>query len=241
MRTIIGCILLIVTGAVNAAQIDDSLTLKGAADRAMPVRVVYPDAGNVRAVVVVSHATFSSGKKYDPIATHWADNGYAVILPDHRDANYGVTPSSIEAMIEVVDSRVIDLIAIADQLEVVERSIKPLAGQLTAKPLISAGHSLGTQVAMYVAGLRVRDPRDGYIREYDESRYDAVVLLSDPGKMALMPEDMWRGASQPTFMVTGPEDYGLMGDGRRRSNTTLFSNVRHNAMREVSGVGFSLS
>ena len=42
----------------------------------------------------------------------------------------------------------------------------------------------------------------------------AAVMLSDPGKMAMMPDDTWKGGSAPTFLSTGPEDYGLMGDGR---------------------------
>jgi len=77
---------------------------------------------------------------------------------------------------------------------------------------------LGQQVALQVAGLRVRDPRDGAVLSWDEQRFAAVLLLSDPGKMAMMPEETWRGAAVPVFMVTGPDDYGLMGDGRRQAD-----------------------
>jgi hypothetical protein len=66
-----------------------------------------------------------------------------------------------------------------------------------------------------MTGLRTRNPVDGSVKQIDEKRYRATILLSDPGKMALMPADVWLGGSRPTFLVTGPEDYGLMGDGRR--------------------------
>jgi hypothetical protein len=68
---------------------------------------------------------------------------------------------------------------------------------------------------MLMTGLRTRNPVDGSVKQIDEKRYRATILLSDPGKMALMPADIWLGGSRPTFLVTGPEDYGLMGDGRR--------------------------
>jgi dienelactone hydrolase len=192
-----------------------AVTDASGAERQLPVRVVYDLDAATLGVIVLSHGTFSSGSRYDAVAHHWARNGFIVALPSHRDANYAETPSSIAHMLDIVDSRVRDLIAIADQFAAIDAALPAALPPLSTLPLIAAGHSVGSQVALQVAGLRVQDPETAAIRAYAESRYCGVVLLSDPGKMAMMPPDTWQGASVPTFLVTGPDDYGLMGDGRR--------------------------
>lgn len=205
----------VAVGDEPAVVIDDSLSISGAAGRQMPLRVVFPPAGDALPVVILSHGTFSSGKKYDPVATHWAANGFAVILPDHRDANYGETPTSEAHMLEIIESRGQDLVVIADQLEDIEARIPGLAGRLDPGRLASAGHSVGTSLALQLTGLRFRNPKTDRISAIDEDRFAATVLLSDPGKMALMPADLWLAGARPVLMVTGPDDYGMMGDGRR--------------------------
>ncbi|MEO7387269.1 MAG: hypothetical protein ABIX37_10070, partial [Gammaproteobacteria bacterium] len=39
-------------------------------------------------------------------------------------------------------------------------------------------------------------------------------------KMALMPGDVWQGVDVPTFMVTGTDDYGVAGKGRKATDYT---------------------
>lgn len=201
--------------------IDDSvvLTIPDQA-RELPLRVVYPERidperGGRHPVIVLSHGTFSSGKRYDPVAVYWAARGYVVILPDHIDANYGVVPKKNEDMFRVIRTRVTDMSAVLDALDEVERRIPALAGRLDRQRLIAAGHSIGTQIAMMVTGLRVRNPTTEEIMQSDETRFSLLVLLSDPGKMALMPADTWTGSLVPSLLSTGSEDFGLMGDGRR--------------------------
>jgi dienelactone hydrolase len=187
-------------------------------DRKLPLRVVFLPEGKAAPVIVLSHGTFSSGKKYDPVSQYWAEHGYVVVLPDHRDANYGETPTSEAHMLEIIASRGTDLVAIADQLEQIGAQVPGLPERMDPDRLVSAGHSVGTLTAMLMTGLKVRNPTDGSVNAIDENRYRATVLLSDPGKMALMPAEMWLGSSRPIFMVTGPDDYGLMGDGRRAAD-----------------------
>jgi dienelactone hydrolase len=169
-------------------------------------------------VIVLSHGTFSSGKKYDPVSLYWAEQGYIVILPDHRDANYGEMPKSEAHMLEIIDSRGRDLVAIADQIDTIGEMIPRLKDCMDTSRLVSAGHSVGTLIAMRMTGLRIRNPQTGDIKSVDEDRYVATVLLSDPGKMALMPDDLWVAGAAPTFLATGSDDYGLMGKGRRQAD-----------------------
>ena len=183
-----------------------SITKDGRATLAVPVenremslRIVYPDQGGPYPIIVFSHGTFSSSDKYNLVVEFWAERGYVVILPNHLDANYGIIPSKTEDMIRIIHTRISDMSFILDN------------------QIIAAGHSIGTQVVLVNTGQRILNPTNNYVTESSEDRFMAAVMLSDPGKMAMMPDDTWKGGSAPTFLSTGSEDYGLMGDGRREA------------------------
>jgi len=207
----VGCLLLCQQAAAVVTA-SDQITV---AERQVPLRILYSPESPVHGVIVLSHGTFSSGKKYDAVARPWAAAGFAVILPDHRDANFGDVPRGVDDMLRIVASRVAEVRAIATAMPDIARRLGEPADDWAALPLVAAGHSIGTQIAMQVTGLRIRNPQDGSVSGYPENRFAATVLLSDPGKMAAMPANVWEAGSQPVFMVTGPEDFGLMGDGRR--------------------------
>ena len=186
-------------------------------NREMPLRIVYPDQGGPYPIIVFSHGTFSSSDKYNLVVEFWAERGYVVILPNHLDANYGIIPSKTEDMIRIIHTRISDMSFILDNLDAIEGQNPGLKGKLNRNQIIAAGHSIGTQVVLVNTGQRMRNPTNNYVTESSEDRFMAAVMLSDPGKMAMMPDDTWKGGSAPTFLSTGPEDYGLMGDGRREA------------------------
>ena len=179
------------------------------------MRIVYPDQGGPYPIIVFSHGTFSSGDKYDLVVDFWAERGYVVILPNHLDANYGIIPNKTEDMVHIVNTRISDMSLVLDNLDEIEVQNPGLQGKLNRSKIIAAGHSIGTQVVLVNTGQRIRNPTNNYVTESSEERFMAAVMLSDPGKMALMPDDAWKGGLTPTFLTTGPDDYGLMGDGRR--------------------------
>lgn len=184
-------------------------------NREMSLRIVYPDQGGPFPIIIFSHGTFSSSEKYNLVVEFWAEHGYVVILPNHLDANYGIVPSKTEDMIRIIDTRVSDMSFVLDNLDAIERQNPGLKGKLNQNMIIAAGHSIGTQVVLVNTGQRIRNPMNNHITESSEDRFMAAVMLSDPGKMAMMPENTWKGGMTPTFLSTGPKDYGLMGDGRR--------------------------
>jgi len=201
-----------------------SITKDGRATLAVPVenremslRIVYPDQGGPYPIIVFSHGTFSSSDKYNLVVEFWAERGYVVILPNHLDANYGIIPSKTEDMIRIIHTRISDMSFILDNLDAIEGQNPGLKGKLNRYQIIAAGHSIGTQVVLVNTGQRMRNPTNNYVTESSEDRFMAAVMLSDPGKMAMMPDDTWKGGSAPTFLSTGSEDYGLMGDGRREA------------------------
>ncbi len=192
-----------------------SITKDGRATLAVPVenremslRIVYPDQGGPYPIIVFSHGTFSSSDKYNLVVEFWAERGYVVILPNHLDANYGIIPSKTEDMIRIIHTRISDMSFILDNLDAIEGQNPGLKGKLNRNQIIAAGHSIGTQVVLVNTGQRIRNPTNNYVTESSEDRFMAAVMLSDPGKMAMMPDDTWKGGSAPTFLSTGSEDYG---------------------------------
>ncbi|MEJ2138989.1 MAG: hypothetical protein P8Y61_06005 [Gammaproteobacteria bacterium] len=191
--------------------VDRSVALRAADERPVPLKIFYPESGGPYPLIVLSHGTFSSIDRYGRIAGYWAGQGYVVILPQHKDADYGVRPTGYEAMQAVTMSRVADLSLVLDELDSIEQQVPALEGRIDREHFVAAGHSIGTQVAMLVTGMQFRTGFDDTLIKSDETRYSALVLISDPGKMRLMPGDVWLASSVPTFMATGTEDYGLMG------------------------------
>lgn len=191
--------------------IDDSVVLAAPEDRQLPLKIFYPLEGESYPLIVLSHGTFSNRNRYDRIAGFWAGQGYVVFVPQHIDGDYGVRPTSYEVMQDVIRSRAADMSQIIDELPAIEAALPGLAGKIAPGEYVAAGHSVGTQVAMLVTGARFVTEFNGEEMASPEDRYRALVLVSDPGKMRLMPRDTWVASRVPTFMATGTEDFGLMG------------------------------
>ena len=183
-------------------------------EREVVSKIFVPEGDGPFPVILFSHGTFSSKDMYDPVLSHWARAGNIVIAPNHVDSNYGRIPDGEEGMHNIVLTRSADLSFLVDSFDVLEQTYPALSGRLDSARLATAGHSVGTLSAMLATGLRQRHPETGAISVHDEERFSAIIMLSDPGKMALQPDHVWKGMTVPTFMVTGPDDIGLMGDGQ---------------------------
>lgn len=209
-----------------AAGIDDGVTLTAPPDgRPVPVRVVYPQGKGAGQgpwpVIVFSHGMFSSNDMYMPILEHWARQGYVIVAPNHMDAKGRWQPRKNEDVEVLARSRASDLTLLMDSLPKIEQAVPALANRLRPPPYAAAGHSMGTYIAMLEAGLETRNPMTGEVTSHPDKRIGYVVMSSDPGKMALMPEDLWLGVTVPTFMTTGTKDFGVAGKGRRPTDYTM--------------------
>jgi hypothetical protein len=158
---------------------------------------------------------------YAPVVDHWVSHGYVVMLPNHPDANFGWMPSGEDGMHGNNMTRAADLSFLVDNVDQIIAAVPELEGKFDQERIIAAGHSVGSLIAMYNTGLEIRHPATGEIRSHKEDRFDAVVMLSDPSKMALQPEDLWKGSTVPTFLGTGTEDYGSQGKGNRPTTHTM--------------------
>jgi hypothetical protein len=194
------------------------LDVRKAGEPVMSLRVVYPDGEGPWPLIVFSHGTFSSNEMFAPIAEHWASWGYVVLLPNHLDANRGFALRSNDDAQRLVRSRVDDMIFVLDSVDEIQAAVPGIKDRLALPPYVAGGHSIGSYVAMLVSGTRTRNPETGRTTGLSDKRFGAVVLSSDPGNMALMPDDLWLGASVPALVASGSEDYGLMGDGRIKAD-----------------------
>jgi len=88
---------------------------------------------------------------------------------------------------------------------------------LDRSKLIAAGHSMGAATAMLVSGMKLVNPMDGTEESSEENRFKALLMISDPGTMTLMPKDPWKGVRIPTLISTGTEDFSDVGSTRMKS------------------------
>jgi dienelactone hydrolase len=156
---------------------------------------------------------------YSRLTDHWASRGYVVLQPTHRDSaslGFQTEGRGLEQMLGVIRSRILDMRFVLDSLDAIESRIPALKGRIDREKIVAAGHSMGGFTAMSVAGLRLRDPRSGAVLAFEEPRYDALLLIGDPGNMALLPDEPWGTIAKPTFVATGTNDFSEMAKGRVR-------------------------
>lgn len=67
---------------------------------------------------------------------------------------------------------------------------------------------MGAATALSVTGMALQNPFSRQKLESTEDRFDALLLLSEPGGNPTLPDEPWRAANVPTFIYTGTNDYG---------------------------------
>jgi len=193
-------------------------------DKKLPIRIAYPDAEGIFPVVVFSHGNGSKGDMYKGFTDFWASHGYVVIQPTHMDSRslgFETKRNNLREMysqmLYVTDSRRQDMSFILDSLDLIQEMVPDLKGKLDTSKLVAAGHSMGAATAMLVSGMKLVNPMDGYEESSDENRFKALLMISDPGTMSLMPKDPWIGVKIPTFVSTGSNDFSEVSSARVNS------------------------
>jgi pimeloyl-ACP methyl ester carboxylesterase len=161
-----------------------------ALDKDLPLRIAFPESGGPYPVIVFSHGNGSSKDDYSAYSDHWASHGYVVIQPTHMDSTslgFSMRNMNYEKMMAISDSRRRDMRHIVDSLAELERRIDGLTGKMDSERLVAAGEV-----------------------DYGDDRFDALLLVSDPGNNRLMPDAPWQAVAIPTFIATGTNDYGGM-------------------------------
>ena len=190
-------------------------------NKQLPVRISYPVGKTRFPVIVFSHGNGSKGDMYKGFTDYWASHGYVVIQPTHMDSTslgFKTKRDNMREMyqqiLQVTDTRRQDMSFIVDSLGLIETIVPDLEDKLDRTKLVAAGHSMGAATAMIVAGMTLLNPMDGYAETSDETRFKVLLMISDPGTMALMPKEPWKGVRVPTLISTGTKDFSDVGSGR---------------------------
>jgi hypothetical protein len=179
-------------------------------EKDLMLRITFPDSPGEYPVIIFSHGGRCSRDKYTDFAGHWASHGYVVIQPAHLDSSSLRRAKALggtQLMAEADRTRRLDMVHILDSLERIQDLVPGLAGKIDKERIVAAGHSLGGGTALTVTGLVLVNPRDGATMGFVDDRFDALLLISDPGNSPLMPTDPWRAVALPTFIATGTDDF----------------------------------
>jgi hypothetical protein len=181
-------------------------------DKNLNLRITYPvaDAGAPGfPVIIFSHGGRCSRDRYRYFADHWASHGYIVIQPAHLDSSSLPPPEirGMQMMIEAVRTRRLDMVHILDSFAQVADLVPDLEGRIDASKVVAAGHSLGGGTAMSVTGLVMVDPSNDTEFGFIDERFDALLLITNPGNSPMMPDDPWRAVALPTFVSSGTNDF----------------------------------
>ena len=188
-------------------------------NREMLLRIAYPTEGGPFPLVVLSHGGGCIGGSYGIIGDHWASHGYVVIQPTHPDsASLGFDMATVQPqqMEGIIRQRVTDISSVIDRLTGIENAVPALKGKIDAETLVAAGHSMGGATALLATGMVLENPFSKRRVESAETRFDALLLLSEPGGNPTLPDVPWQVIDKPTFIYTGTDDYGSESRGNPR-------------------------
>ena len=177
------------------------------------------------AVVLFSHGAGLTGASYAPLFRVWAQNGVAVLAPDHA-----------ESAAPLWHTRLQDMQALWRGIALIERQLPAPGCRLSRGRPRVAGHSYGGHTAAILLGARplIATPSHGDLRLNEAT---SGVLLAPPGnggRENLTPDwvgrapylDMdWSGMDRPVMTVAGMLDNSPLSTKDWQWHTGAFRNA----------------
>jgi predicted dienelactone hydrolase len=182
----------------------------GERQRAVPVRLYWPEGNRPVPLVVFSHGIGGSRLGYRYLGEYFAGHGVASLHLQHVGSDRGLWRGNPFALVDRLKAaaheaeaieRVRDLSFALDQLLAHEQ----FGARVDRRRIAAAGHSYGANTVMLAAGAAV--VRGGRRLELRDARIRAAVLLSappfygEPDAKAIL-----RSVTLPTLHVTATED-----------------------------------
>ncbi|MDG2319319.1 MAG: alpha/beta fold hydrolase [Rhodospirillaceae bacterium] len=180
-------------------------------ERSIRLRISYPDGNGPFPLVVLSHGGGCVGGSYGAVGDHWTSHGYVVIQPTHPDsASLGFDMANVDPreMEGIIRTRIADLSITIDKIPYIERALPSLSGKIDPERLVASGHSMGGATALASTGMVLENPYSKETIDSGEDRFDALLLLSEPGHNPTLPEFPWQTIDVPTLVYTGTNDRG---------------------------------
>ncbi|MGQ0836283.1 MAG: alpha/beta hydrolase family protein [Gammaproteobacteria bacterium] len=175
------------------------------------VRITYPTARERYPIVVLSQGARSAPAMYARLAEYWAARGHVVIQPvppELSPIGTDVRTGAARHLPGTVEARIADIRFILSALDQIESRARVLRGRLDRERIAVAGHSTGALATLLVAGPRLTYVADGSAPPPGEASIDAVVLVGDPSRTGIVPDDAWRALAKPSLLATGTNDEG---------------------------------
>jgi predicted dienelactone hydrolase len=187
-------------------------------------RVHYSETGDKLPLILFSHGFGADRSAFTPIAQHWADQGYVVVCPSHRDGfgkskdkgaalPKGGIAALMENAVEKIDDRVGDLTFVLDSLNQLTVKVPALNGRIDASHIGVGGHSLGAYTASLLGGVTA-DIGSEKARSFRDSRVQCILPISAQGTgQQGLTESSWSALTIPMLTMTGSRDRGAGGQG----------------------------
>lgn len=188
-------------------------------DRAVPVRLYYPDDNKgPYPVIIFSHGLGGSREGYAYLGRHWAGHGYISVHLQHKGSDIEVWRGSSQpfqdlqhAAKNVVNAinRPKDVSFVIDQIEKLNDKEGPMRGRFDLKRVGLAGHSFGAFTTL--AGI-------GQVLGKDHSLADARIVAAIPmsapvpAEVRMNLDDVYRPIKVPVFHMTGTDDHSPIGE-----------------------------
>jgi predicted dienelactone hydrolase len=178
---------LLLAGSASAFETHDLDWVDASRERAVPVRLYWPESDRPVALVVFSHGIGGSRRGYGYLGEHFASHGVASLHLQHVGSDrslWGGNPFSLLGRLQDAAQerealeRVRDLSFALNQILAHE-----VYGALIDRSRIAAaGHSYGANTVMLATGAGVE--RNGRRIELRDARIKAAELLSAPRSTA---------------------------------------------------------
>jgi predicted dienelactone hydrolase len=178
--------------------------------RAVPVRLYWPEGAERVPLVVFSHGIGGSRQGYSYLGEYFAANGMASLHLQHVGSDRSLLAGNPVTLLGRVQGavqerealeRVKDLRFALDQL----LGHETFGARVDRRRIAAAGHSYGANTVMLAAGATVQ--RGGRALELRDPRVRAAVLLSAPPFYGEdNPKAILKSITLPTLHVTATED-----------------------------------
>jgi len=204
-------------------------------DRAVPVKIYYPKAGNGPVpVIVFSHGLGGSRDGYEYLGRHWASCGYVSVHVQHKGSDTAVwkdKPQALEAMKTAAAdpqnsiNRPLDVRFAIDQMAKMNREDTPLKGRLDLDRIGVAGHSFGAYTTLAVAGQAFIGPL-GRESSLADPRVKAAIPMSAPAPRRKDQLDRVYGRIRvPCLHMTGTLDDSPIGNSPATERRIPFDHI----------------
>jgi predicted dienelactone hydrolase len=201
---------LLLAGSASAFETHDLDWVDASRERAVPVRLYWPESDRPVALVVFSHGIGGSRRGYGYLGEYFASHGVASLHLQHVGSDrslWGGNPFSLLGRLQDAAQerealeRVRDLSFALNQILAHE----VYGARIDRSRIAAAGHSYGANTVMLATGAGVE--RNGRRVDLRDPRIKAALLLSAPPFYGEHdPRKILRSLTLPTLHVTATED-----------------------------------